>query len=126
MKILIDMNLSPKWCDVFARQDWDALHWSNIGEPTAPDATVMTWAREHGYVLFTYDLDFGAMLAYSRSGAPSVIQVRTRDLLAQALQDTVVSAIRQCEQQLIAGALVVIEPARARIRLLPLQPRDQD
>jgi predicted nuclease of predicted toxin-antitoxin system len=58
MKILIDMNLPPRWAKVFTAESWEALHWSQVGEPTASDREIMAWAREHGYTVFTHDLDF--------------------------------------------------------------------
>ena len=63
MKILIDMNLPPRWAKVFAGAGWEALHWSQVGAPTASDREIMAWARENGYIVFTHDLDFSALLA---------------------------------------------------------------
>ncbi len=45
----------------------------------------MDWARPSGYVVFTHDLDFGALLAASHAGGPSVIQVRAQDVLPDHL-----------------------------------------
>ncbi len=77
MRLLIDMNLSPDWVDIFQQQGWQALHWSDVGDPRAADATIMEWARANGCVVFTHDLDFGTVLATTRAQGPSVIQVRT-------------------------------------------------
>ena len=30
MKLLIDMNLSPRWVETFARHDIQSVHWSNL------------------------------------------------------------------------------------------------
>ena len=79
IKILIDMNLSSEWIGLFEQQGWSAVHWSTIGEPTADDATLMRWAVTHGYIVFTHDLDFGAILATTRASASSVIQLRVQD-----------------------------------------------
>jgi predicted nuclease of predicted toxin-antitoxin system len=46
----------------------------------------MKWANDNGYVVFTHDLDFGALLATTHAQGPSVIQIRTQDILSQALQ----------------------------------------
>lgn len=46
MKILIDVNLSPLWCQVFSKQGFLAVHWSEVGNPTAPDTEIMQWAKE--------------------------------------------------------------------------------
>jgi len=58
MKILIDMNLSPIWCDEFAVHGYEARHWSMIGDCRAPDEELLSWAKEHEYIVFTNDLDF--------------------------------------------------------------------
>lgn len=41
MKILIDMNLSPAWVDVLNQAGHEAIHWSNVGDPRAPDAQIL-------------------------------------------------------------------------------------
>ncbi|MBV8534818.1 MAG: DUF5615 family PIN-like protein, partial [Alphaproteobacteria bacterium] len=63
MKFLVDMNLAPAWCGVFRQAGWDAVHWSSVGAPDAADVEIMSWVLDRGYVLFTHDLDFGAILA---------------------------------------------------------------
>jgi predicted nuclease of predicted toxin-antitoxin system len=80
----------------------------------------MDWARAHGYVVFTHDLDFGTMLALSHSSGPSVIQVRSQDVLPNAMGTTVVAAVRQHEVDLMSGALVVVDRSKSRVRVLPL------
>jgi predicted nuclease of predicted toxin-antitoxin system len=41
MKILVDMNLSPDWVEVFARHGLSAVHWSTIGDPRTEDPVLM-------------------------------------------------------------------------------------
>jgi predicted nuclease of predicted toxin-antitoxin system len=48
MKILIDMNLSPDWVEMFEKQGWQARHWSQVGNPHATDQEIMEWARTNG------------------------------------------------------------------------------
>lgn len=121
MKLLVDMNLSPLWCAALARHGLDAIHWSTVGDARAPDHEIMAWARANGRIVFTHDLDFGAMLAATRVDGPSVIQVRSQDTLPSHLEGVVVTALRQFESELERGALVVVDEARARVRLLPLR-----
>ena len=59
MKIVIDMNLSPQWVQVLMNAGHEAVHWSTIGAPNAPDREIMAWAQANGFVVFTHDLDFG-------------------------------------------------------------------
>ncbi len=72
MKILLDMNLSPAWVSVLEEAGYTASHWSTIGSLNAPDREVLLWAKANGYVLFTHDLDFGAILAVTEAEGPQV------------------------------------------------------
>jgi predicted nuclease of predicted toxin-antitoxin system len=63
MRLLVDMNLSPNLCRSLAALGHEAVHWSEVGEPTAADETVMAYARDNGCVVVSHDLDFSAMLA---------------------------------------------------------------
>lgn len=120
MRILIDMNLSPRWVEVLRQAGWETEHWVDVGDPRAPDRSIMDWARESGYIVFTHDLDFGTALALTYAQGPSVIQVRAQNVSPVHLSDVVVEAIRQCERHLLAGALVTIDEARTRVRVLPI------
>ncbi|SRR6266511_3369179 len=119
MKLLIDMNLSPDWIEVFAQQGWPAHHWSTVGDPRATDQTIMDWARANGYAVFTHDLDFGILLATTRAQGPSVIQIRTQDIMPQSLGSRMVSIIRQYESVLESGALITVDEIKSRVRILP-------
>ena len=79
------------------------------------------WAREHRHVVFTHDLDFGTLLALTRASGPSVVQVRTQDVLPAHLEDVVVRAIRSYQHELQKGALVTVDEARGKVRMLPLE-----
>ena len=114
------MNLSPDWVDVFEQQGWPAIHWTTVGNPRAPDRVIMDWARANGYVVFTHDLDFGALLATTRAQGPSVIQVRTQDVMPQSLGDRLVKLLGQFEPMLESGALITVDEIRSRVRILPL------
>ena len=121
MKILIDMNLPPIWADVFVAEGWEALHWSSIGDFGATDHEIMEWAIERGFIVFTHDLDFGSILAVTSAASPSVIQVRTQDVMPESISNIVVNAIKKFSDKLNDGALISIDQNKARARLLPLR-----
>ncbi|BAY81469.1 hypothetical protein NIES267_09460 [Calothrix parasitica NIES-267] len=125
MKILIDMNLSPDWVAVLNKYNIEAVHWSTIGKPDAKDTVIMEWARDNNYIVFTHDLDFGTLLAATQANTPSVIQVRTQDVLPASIENLVVSALSQFETQLINGALVTIDQATSKVRILPIIPKSK-
>ena len=119
MKLLIDMNLSPDWVEVFERNELQALHWSTVGDPRATDRTIMDWANMNGYIVFTHDLDFGTLLAVTRANGPSVIQIRTQDVMPSYLETRIMQVLRQHGVALEKGALVTVDESRARVRVLP-------
>ena len=120
MRILVDMNLSPLWVPFLASHGFEVVHWSIVGQPSAPDTEIMDFAVANDYVVFTHDLDFGMLLAASRTRGPSVIQVRSQDVLPSAIGESVLRAIRAARSHLETGALVTVDQVHQRIRLLPI------
>jgi predicted nuclease of predicted toxin-antitoxin system len=120
ISIVIDMNLSVEWVPLLAAAGWSAVHWSQVGDPRADDSAIMQWARDHTHVVFTHDLDFGTTLALTHAEGPSVLQIRGQNVLPEHLGGIVVTTIRQFEAELANGALVVVDVARARVRILPI------
>lgn len=104
-----------------AEAGFEAAHWSALGLANASDVTIVAFAREHGYVVVTHDLDFSAILAATQGDKPSVVQIRSEDVSPEAIGRTVVDALRRTASQLEESALVSIDPAGARSRLLPLR-----
>ena len=83
----------------------------------------MDWARRETRVIVTNDLDFGAILAASRAHGPSVVQVRTQDVTPTALGAIMIRLIRQHGETLKDGALISLDEASARVRILPIARR---
>src|SRR6266508_4259216 len=123
MKLLLDMNLSPAWVRFLEENGFEAVHWSTTGEPTATDAIIMAWARDHGFVVITHDLDFSALLASTEAAGPSVLQVRTQDVLPDAIGSDVVRVLRDHRPALDEGAIVSIDELTSRVRVLPVRRR---
>jgi predicted nuclease of predicted toxin-antitoxin system len=121
MKILIDMNLSPAWVPVLQEAGHTASHWSTIGTPNAPDSEVLLWAKVNGYVLFTHDFDFGAILAVTEAEGPSVIQIRAQDISPDHTKNLFLNIINKFAQNLLQGALISVDEEKSRVRLLPLR-----
>jgi predicted nuclease of predicted toxin-antitoxin system len=120
MKLLVDMNLSPKWVGYLAAAGYEAIHWSVLGAGNAPDSEIMAHARGGNFVVLTSDLDFGAILAITHGEKPSVIQLRADNLAHDVIGKQVVDALDRLGEELERGALVTIEPERTRMRILPL------
>jgi len=92
----------------------------------AEDDAIFDRAAVEGRILVTADADFGTLLAARSSRQPSVIQFRGEgsrkpDVLAR----TLLANLPQLVDSLENGCIVTFEPARVRLRLLPI-PRVGD
>lgn len=121
MKFVIDMNLSPRWVEVFESRGHEAVHWSDIGSYSAPDSDILDWANENDAVVFTNDLDFGAIIAATGAEFLSVIQIRGLDVMPEASANALTRAIAEHESHLVKGALVSVDAVRSRAHILPIR-----
>jgi predicted nuclease of predicted toxin-antitoxin system len=78
------------------------------------------WAAAEGYAVFSHDLDFSTMRALTHAGKPSLIQLRGPKVLPEQISELLIASIRRFQVDLEAGALLLIEPGRSRVRVLPL------
>lgn len=115
------MNLSPLWVEAFEERGFEAIHWSQVGDPGAPDHEIMEWARKRRYLVFTHDLDFSQLLALTQAKGPSVVQLRSQSVLPDRAGPLVFAALHQHAELLEQGALVVIDTATSRARILPIR-----
>jgi predicted nuclease of predicted toxin-antitoxin system len=126
MKLLVDMNLSPRWIGVLADAGIEAAHWSTLGADNAPDSQIMSYAHANDYVVLTHDLDFSAILAATHGEKPSVVQIRADDVNPDVIGKHVIIALRQMASELEEGALLTVDPNRTRLRVLPLRQDKQN
>lgn len=123
MKLIVDMNLSPRWINLLNKAGMQALHWSEVGRPNAPDSEIMIYARANDCIVLTHDLDFSAILSATQGARPSVVQIRSEDVSPDVIGAQVIAALRQMQEELAAGALLTVDPHRTRLRLLPLMKK---
>ena len=83
MRLLIDMNLTPRWVPFLRNAGHEALHWSSVGPNSAKDGEICDCARQQGFVILTNDLDFPQILAHTRQSAPSVVLLRGEPLVSE-------------------------------------------
>jgi predicted nuclease of predicted toxin-antitoxin system len=114
------MNLSPLFVELFQKHNIKVFHWQDIGDIKASDITILEYAKNHGYIILTHDLDFGAILAASKSKSPSVLQLRTQNILPLEIFDLLLKALHDFEKELARGALISIDRKNARVKILPV------
>ena len=95
MKLLVDMNLSPRWIAALTGAGIETVHWPALG----------------------------AILAATHGEKPSVVQIRADDVSSDVIGTQVIAALRQMASELEDGVLLTIEPTRTRLRVLPLLGR---
>ena len=121
MKVLLDMNLSPRWIPVLLDAGLEAIHWSHVGDSSAPDSLLASHAISNDLIVMTQDLDFGALLAASGDSGPSVVQIRAGDTSPESIGQQVITAMEQFSTELENGALVTVDIERLRVRMLPIR-----
>jgi predicted nuclease of predicted toxin-antitoxin system len=119
MKLVIDMNLSPRWEELLQQKGIEAVHWSKIGRANAPDSEIMRYAFDNGFSVLTHDLDFSAMLAHTHGNKPSVIQIRG-PVTPEICFIPVANALAQFSGEIEMGALIAVDPRKTRVNILPL------
>ena len=110
------------WVPVLQDAGFGAIHWSAIGKGDAPDQFILGWASANEHIVFTHDLDFGALLALSRKSSPSVVLVRGPRNMPEQIGGAVCAMLREHRGALEQGALLVYDQGRPRLRLLPIGP----
>ena len=120
MKIIVDMNLSPRWVGVLTDAGFDTRHWSAIGIASSNDREILAVALSDDAVVLTNDLDFGTILASTAGKKPSVVQIRANDLSPAAIGNRVCKILARFADELAKGALVTIDATKERVTLLPL------
>lgn len=126
MRFLLDENLSPRLGELLAAAGHDTVHVRDIGLRSARDLVILERARAEGRTLISADTDFGQVLADSGALLPSVILLRREsDRPASRQAELVLANLDQVLGDLDAGAIVVLDATRVRIRRLPVKS-DQD
>lgn len=123
MRLIIDMDLSPRWVGMLANAGIGAMHWSTLGAHSAADSDIMAYASKNDYVVLPQDLDFSAILAATHGQKPSVVQIRADDVSPDAVGKQVIDALRQMVAELDEGVLLTVDSNRMRVRVLPLPRR---
>jgi predicted nuclease of predicted toxin-antitoxin system len=123
LKLLLDMNVTPRLVSFLTTSGVDSAHWQEVGRASAEDSDIADFAAEHDLTVVTHDLDFGALLSRTGRRSPSVIQIRADDLSVEQLGDKIVWLVENYAEEIAGGALVTLDLLRVRIRILPITPQ---
>ena len=98
----------------------DAIHLREESLERLVDPPVFAKSIEENRVLLTFDLDFGEIAALSKGMPGKVIVFRLRNTRATNVIARLSSVISTCRAELDSGAVVSVEDASHRVRLLPI------
>jgi len=122
VRLLIDESLSGRVARLLSDAGHDAIHVGDIHMLGAPDVDVMAAAWDHVRTIVSIDTDFGELLALGRHPGPSVILLRRAPRRPDEQAELLLAALDQVEEDIDAGAVVVLSRGRARVRRLPIEP----
>jgi predicted nuclease of predicted toxin-antitoxin system len=98
----------------------DVVHLRDIGMQRMPDDDVFAMATREQRTILTFDLDFAKIAAAAGRQWPSVVIFRLNDTRVSQLIERLTHALAVATSDLAAGAIVVVDDARIRVRELTI------
>lgn len=123
MRFLLDENQSPLLVGLLTAGGHDVAHVRDLGQAGASDESLFALAAAQQWVIISGDTDFGELLARTNAGAPSVILLRRQTgRRAAQIAALLLANLAAVHDDLDAGAIVVFDQDRIRVRSLPIHP----
>jgi len=99
----------------------DAIHLSSERLHTLEDYLIVEKATIEGRIILTADMDFGHILAFTKSNVVSVIQFRLFDLSPDNLISNLNTVFNKFTEEMTADPVIItIQQNKMRIKKLPL------
>lgn len=120
MRFLADVGVSQTVKAWLLKQGHDVEHLADLGLERLTDPLIFSRAGSSQRIILTFDLDFGEILARSKSANVSVILFRLADATAPTVIARLTPALSLAATDLEQGAIVVVEDRNIRVRRLPI------
>lgn len=121
MRFLSDVGISRSTTVELRQRGHDVLHLREEGLQRLPDDRILDLAQHEQRIVLTFDLDFGDLLALGTHSFPSVVIFRLQDQTPDSVTPRLLRLIDERKDELEAGAIVIVEDQRYRLRRLPIQ-----
>jgi predicted nuclease of predicted toxin-antitoxin system len=102
-------------------EGYDAIHLREQGLYRLDDSAIFAKAGLEERILVTCDLDFAEIVALSGNRTVSVILFRLASMRPRRVIERLSRVLTESGPALGAGAVVVVEEARHRVRKLPIE-----
>jgi predicted nuclease of predicted toxin-antitoxin system len=120
MRFLADMGVSRQVVEWLRSGSHDAIHLRDEGLQRLPNGEIFQKAGREQRIVLTFDLDFGEILAASGGQIISVVLFRLRNTRAEFVIQRLDDVLNRTSDDLLKGAIVVVEDGRHRVRKLPI------
>ena len=106
--------------DWLRSQGHDAVHLRDEGLHRMPNGEIFEKALSEDRIVLTSDLDFGEIAAALKDTAGKVLLLRLQNSRAANVISRLSRVLPRVERELAAGAVVIVEESRHRVRPLPI------
>jgi predicted nuclease of predicted toxin-antitoxin system len=120
MRFLADMGISHIVVTWLQAQGHDATHLRDEGLHRLENGEIFTKALRESRIILTWDLDFSEILALSGRHTVSAVIFRLVNTRSAHVIERLARVLQESAQDLEDGAIISVEEARHRVRLLPL------
>ena len=120
MRFLADMGVSMRVVEWLREVGHDAVHLRDEGLHRLPNGDIFQKGFVEQRIVLTFDLDFGEILAASAGQVVSVVLFRLHDTRSEHVSERLKTVLSQSSDDLLRGAIIVVEEGRHRVRKLPI------
>ncbi|GFP32901.1 hypothetical protein HKBW3S42_01208 [Candidatus Hakubella thermalkaliphila] len=121
VRLLANMNISPKTVESLGQQGWDTVRVSQLLPVNASDEEILGLARREDRAMVTQDLDFSTLLALGGYDRPSLITIRLSVSDPDTVARRLLEVLPRIEQVLGKGGAATVEDVAVRVRRLPIE-----
>lgn len=120
MKLKLDENLSRHLKKSLESLSHDVMTAADERLLSQPDTVIAKAAKDEDRILLTLDLEFGDLRKYPPGKHPGIVLFRPQSFGPLTVNRFIEKFVKETDFGPLAGCIVIVEPARIRIRRPPL------